>query len=153
MSSDTPKSIFDYAGQSPAPKKKKKPVATTEKTAAPEPSIEEEPIVQKGHVPSDSEIEQMFSQMKSWQIELADKLEKAYNDGKISPDKIEKLLNLMGEATMMKLKERQEKLQTDIYAALGKGSKERTERRKEVKRTKKQRGKTIGERKGWISMS
>lgn len=138
--------IFDIAGGSKSPKRKgpaeKK---KSEKEAPPGPEN-----VKKQS--KDEDVQQMFQQMKQWRDTLADQLEQSYQQSALAKEKIDQVVKLMRDRSMTNLEEREEKLQEKIYKVLGQESKSQAKKAKEVKDTKKRKRKSVGGRKGWISM-
>lgn len=139
-------SIFDLAGKQQPHKKKHVVHPTQKKEAAPISAASEKP-----HVPTDYEIQQMIDKMHSMHQELSEKLETAFIERKLTPNDLEKILQVTNATSLDQLKERIKDLEDQIYGVVGEGARSQTAKRKQTKMVKKQKGKTMGSRRGWIS--
>lgn len=143
-------SIFDLAGKKPTLPKKKHVVPSAKKEAAPPPPPPPPPP-EAAHVPTNEEIQRMIDKMHSMHQELSEKLDQAFKDRRLTPKDLEKILQVTNAKNLEQLQERVKDLENQIYGVVGEGARSLGEKRKEVKAAKKQKGKTAGSRRGWIS--
>jgi len=147
--------IFDEAKKQAGKKKKKKVTSSSEgKSVSKSQAKESTPTIASSPV-GDMEVDDMLKRLRDMDQDLQKKMERVCELSGMTKREIEQYIenpHNFTDSQWQKMQKEKEKLEEDIYAAIGIRAKKRILKKKKKKIAKGRRGKTLGGRKGWMKM-
>lgn len=129
---------------------KRKPVPAKKSPAPPPPPPP--PRNEESTSSNQEDVSSMLKRMHEIHQDIQTKLEITYTKGGISPRTLEKYVNSMTPEQRSSIDQEIEKLEDQVWSAVGSIPKAKRVSKKTSKATKTRKGKMIGARKKWIPM-